>query len=148
MDKESGMNEFFPFPLLLRSIRILFLAFLFSLVFYIPASFADPSTAPRFATQGEVVVDRQSGLMWQRGDSYHELQKGLNWYDALEYMDGKNAQKFAGHSDWRFPTFQELKPKPFIVLAGVPALKRPFFSEDSTLFSKIFASPENFFLRQ
>ncbi len=91
----------------LRSILILFFAFLLS-GFYIPASFADSSAAPRFVSQGEVVVDRQSGLMWQSGDSFHELHKGFNWYDALEYMDGKNTQKFAGHSDWRLPTLEEL----------------------------------------
>jgi len=108
MDKEFRMNDFSSSPLPLRSIRILFFALLLSFLFTIPASFADPSGGPRFAIQGEVVVDRQSGLMWQRGDSYHELKKGLNWYDALEYVDGKNAQKFAGYSDWRLPTLDEL----------------------------------------
>ena len=108
MDKESGMNDFSPSPLSLRSIRVLFFVIFLAPVFYVPVSFADSSTVPRFVSQGEVVVDRQSGLVWQDGDSYHELKKGLNWYDAVEYMDGKNAQQFAGYSDWRFPTLEEL----------------------------------------
>ena len=102
------MKKFFPFPLPLRPIRILFFALLSTTFFNTPVSFADPSAGPRFASEGEVVVDRQSGLMWQSGDSFHELKKGLNWYDALEYMDAKNTQKFAGHSDWRLPTLEDL----------------------------------------
>jgi len=108
MDQESGMNDFSHFSLPLRSFRILFFALLLSTGLNIPTSFADPSTAPRFENKGEVVVDRQSGLMWQTADSYHELKKGLNWYEALEYMDAKNTQKLAGHSDWRLPTLEEL----------------------------------------
>lgn len=56
----------------------------------------------------QVVRDSESGLMWQRGDSFHELQKGLNWYEALEYADRKNSEKFAGFDDWRLPTMEEL----------------------------------------
>lgn len=55
------------------------------------------------------MVDRQTGLMWQKADSYHELKKGVNWYEAQEYIDGKNARKFGGHGDWRLPTLEELK---------------------------------------
>jgi hypothetical protein len=108
MDQESGMNDFFASSLPFKSIRILFFALLLSIVSSVPAFSQDESAASRFENKGEVVVDRQSGLMWQRGDSYHELKKGLNWYEALEYMDGKNTQKLAGHSDWRLPTLEEL----------------------------------------
>ena len=60
---------------------------------------ADPSAGP-----GELVVrDSISGLMWQRGDSFHDLNKGLNWYEALEYAAKKNSEKFAGFDDWRLP---------------------------------------------
>jgi len=108
MDPESGMNSSPIAPLSSRSIKILFGAFFLTAAFCVPAFFQDASAAPRFENKGEVVVDRQSGLMWQNGDSYHELKKGLNWYEALEYMDGKNVQKLAGHSDWRLPTLEEL----------------------------------------
>ncbi len=46
--------------------------------------------------------------MWQKADSFHELKKGMTWYDALEYVDKKNTGKFGGHSDWRLPQMQEL----------------------------------------
>ena len=95
-------------PVALRSIKILFTVLFLAPVFTIPVFFQDAFAASRFENKGAVVVDRQSGLMWQSGDSYHDLKKGLNWYDALEYMDGKNAKKFAGHNDWRLPTLDEL----------------------------------------
>ena len=55
------------------------------------------------------LTDTQTGLMWQKADSYHDLKKGLNWYDALEYVLKKNSEKFAGYDDWRLPTMAELK---------------------------------------
>ncbi len=55
------------------------------------------------------VLDSQTGLMWQKMDSYHDLKKGMNWYQALEYVDSKNSEKFAGYNDWRLPTLEELR---------------------------------------
>ncbi|MFP6638261.1 MAG: DUF1566 domain-containing protein [Nitrospinaceae bacterium] len=54
------------------------------------------------------VTDSTTGLVWQKGDSFHDLEKGLNWYDALDYITRKNSEKFAGHDDWRLPTKKEL----------------------------------------
>lgn len=58
--------------------------------------------------QNGTVTDSATGLVWQKGDSFHELKKGLNWYDALEYIAIKNGDKFAGYDNWRLPTLKEL----------------------------------------
>ena len=55
------------------------------------------------------VSDQNSGLIWQLSDSYHELKKGMDWYKAIEYVDLKNSENFAGFNDWRLPTLEELK---------------------------------------
>lgn len=87
----------------LKLCAVFFLAALFS---FSQAS-ADPS---RFMdNKNGAVSDSASGLMWQTADSFHELKAGLNWYDAVEYVEGKNFEKFAGFSDWRLPTMDELR---------------------------------------
>ncbi|MCH7651835.1 MAG: DUF1566 domain-containing protein, partial [Nitrospinae bacterium] len=48
------------------------------------------------ADSNGTVLDTRTGLMWQKTDSYHDMKKGMNWYEALEYVDSKNAQKFGG----------------------------------------------------
>jgi uncharacterized protein DUF1566 len=108
MNQESGMNAPYFFKLMLRTTSILFFALSILPVLNSFPAFADPSVGSHFETKGDVVIDRRTGLVWQRADSYHELKKGINWYEAQEYVDGKNAQKFGGHIDWRLPTLEEL----------------------------------------
>ena len=45
------------------------------------------------------ITDKSSNLVWQQSDSYHELKNGINWYQALEYVDVKNSEKFAGFDE-------------------------------------------------
>ena len=59
----------------------------------------------RFALQGEsLVVDRQTGLVWQRGASGDRMV----WKDGFRYVEDLNGKQFAGFGDWRYPTKDEL----------------------------------------
>jgi hypothetical protein len=51
------------------------------------------------------ITDRATGLMWSKGDS----GKGLNWQDALAWVQRKNAEKHLGRDDWRLPSVKELQ---------------------------------------
>jgi hypothetical protein len=59
----------------------------------------------RFVLEKEtVVVDKQTGLMWQRGASTARIV----WKDGFGYIEQLNSDNFAGFSDWRYPTKDEL----------------------------------------
>jgi hypothetical protein len=58
----------------------------------------------QYEDQGEVVVDRTTGLMWQKSGS----SGYMDYQDAQAYITRLNAQNFAGHNDWRLPTIPEL----------------------------------------
>jgi hypothetical protein len=51
------------------------------------------------------ITDRATGLTWSRTDSGH----GMNWQDALAWVQKKNAERFLGHDDWRMPSVKELQ---------------------------------------
>jgi len=87
-------------PALSYFVSTLFLAFFLNVIPAGAADFVD--------NQNGTVTDSKTGLVWQKGDSFLELKKGLNWYEALEYITRKNSEKFAGHDDWRLPTLKEL----------------------------------------
>jgi hypothetical protein len=86
------------------------------------------------------VLDSQTGLMWQKTDSYHDRKKGMNWYEALEYVDSKNSEKYAGHDDWRLPTLEELRQ--------LWDPKRPVESKDGDPIGlpEVFASGGSYYL--
>ena len=55
--------------------------------------------------RNDTITDNASGLMWSKSDS----GRGLNWQDALAWVQQKNAENFLGHNDWRMPNAKELQ---------------------------------------
>ncbi len=51
------------------------------------------------------ITDRATALMWTQADS----GSGLNWQDALAWVQTRNAASYLGHSDWRLPNTKELQ---------------------------------------
>lgn len=51
------------------------------------------------------VADRATGLVWSKGDS----GTGMNWEQALKWVQKKNTEKYLGHDDWRLPNAKELQ---------------------------------------
>ncbi len=51
------------------------------------------------------ISDSATGLMWSQDDS----DEGLNWSEALTWVQQKNSENYLGHSDWRLPDVKELQ---------------------------------------
>ena len=51
------------------------------------------------------VTDLATGLMWSKSDS----GRGMNWQDALAWVQQENAARALGHDDWRLPNVKELQ---------------------------------------
>lgn len=66
-----------------------------------------PWPAKRFAVDGEMVLDRLTGLGWLR--SANPVQFPVTWPEALEYIVGMNSGETAGRADWRLPNRRELR---------------------------------------
>jgi hypothetical protein len=61
---------------------------------------------PDYTSNGDgTVTDVTTGLMWSRGDS----GDGMDWQDALAWVQEKNAEGYLGHDDWRLPNAKELQ---------------------------------------
>ena len=59
-----------------------------------------------FADNGDgTITDNATGLMWSRDDS----GIGLNWEEALAWVEQNNAKNYLGYSDWRLPDAKELQ---------------------------------------
>lgn len=51
------------------------------------------------------ITDRATGLMWSKGDS----GTGMNWQNALSWVQSRNSANYMGHNDWRLPNAKELQ---------------------------------------
>jgi hypothetical protein len=51
------------------------------------------------------ITDKATGLMWAQADS----GKGMDWKEALAWVQEMNAQSYLGHNDWRMPNVKELQ---------------------------------------
>lgn len=59
----------------------------------------------RFIDNGDgTVTDRDTDLVWQKG----QAPERMTWSEAQRYILQLNQENFAGQSDWRLPTHQEL----------------------------------------
>jgi hypothetical protein len=59
-----------------------------------------------FTDNGDgTVTDMATGLMWSQDDS----GEGMNWEDALAWVQQKNDENYLGYSDWRLPNAKELQ---------------------------------------
>jgi hypothetical protein len=50
------------------------------------------------------ITDNATGLMWSREDS----GEGMDWQEALAWVQSRNAEGYLGYSDWRLPNAKEL----------------------------------------
>ncbi|MGQ1889468.1 Lcl C-terminal domain-containing protein [Thermophagus sp. OGC60D27] len=58
-----------------------------------------------FVDNGDATIsDVATGLMWTKEDS----RKGMNWEEALAWVQQMNEQNYLGYSDWRLPNAKEL----------------------------------------
>jgi Protein of unknown function (DUF1566) len=60
----------------------------------------------KFVDNGDgTLSDNATDLMWSQLDS----GTGMDWQDALAWVQQKNAENYLGHNDWRLPNAKELQ---------------------------------------
>ncbi len=59
-----------------------------------------------FVNNGDgTITDLATALMWSQADS----RSGLNWSNALAWVQARNATNYLGFNDWRMPNIKELE---------------------------------------
>jgi hypothetical protein len=59
-----------------------------------------------FVDNGDgTITDQATGLMWAQADS----GEGLDWKEALAWVQQMNAENYLGYNDWRMPDVKELQ---------------------------------------
>ncbi len=54
---------------------------------------------------GGTITDNATNLQWAKADS----GVGMDWEEALAWVQQKNAENYLGHDDWRLPNAKELQ---------------------------------------
>jgi hypothetical protein len=70
----------------------------------------DPDAAKgagRWETRREEVLDRRTGLTWERPT--HAGRRPVSWREALDAVNAMNAGDADGRSEWRLPNIRELE---------------------------------------
>ncbi len=83
---------------------------LFLILFFVIASGFIPMTSygageERFIFSDLTAKDKKTGLMWTRDAN---IAGRMNWDKANDYIKQLNKQKYAGYTDWRLPSKEEL----------------------------------------
>ena len=55
------------------------------------------------------ITDSATGLTWSQDDSGTVIPDGMNWAEALAWVEEMNASEYEGYSDWRLPNVKELQ---------------------------------------
>ncbi|MHC4244740.1 MAG: Lcl C-terminal domain-containing protein, partial [Planctomycetota bacterium] len=59
-----------------------------------------------FVDNGDgTITDNSTGLMWSQSDS----GEGMDWEDALAWVQQRNEENYLGYNDWRLPNAKELQ---------------------------------------
>jgi hypothetical protein len=66
-----------------------------------------------FVDNGDgTIIDEATGLMWSKDDSGDGVntgpRSGMNWEEALAWVQQKNAERYLDYGDWRLPNAKEM----------------------------------------
>ena len=99
----------------------------------------NPVSRNDFAANADgTVSDHATGLMWAKADS----GRGMNWQEALAWVQQLNATNYLGHNDWRLPNAKELQSivdysripasAPVFDISRLPDGEYPFYWSSTT----------------
>ncbi len=59
------------------------------------------------------ITDNATGLMWSQNDSGDGVNtgvhSGMNWQEALDWIQQRNNENYLGYNDWRLPNAKEMQ---------------------------------------